>query len=201
MCWWHGHCLHGCFTVAGKSNDEPLHVAINVSPQQFRNIDLLANVTQALVETGLPPGQLELEITESVLAQDAPETMQICADLSDLGISLSLDDFGTGYSSLSYLKKFPIAVLKIDKAFIQDLGNNPDDDSLVEAIIAMAHSLRMEIVAEGVETAAQFDFLKERGVELVQGYLLSKPVGAEQFRAMLVNGPSVQEIRQSVTAT
>lgn len=176
-------------------------MAINVSPQQFRNIDLLANVTQALVEMGLPPGQLELEITESVLAQDAPETMQICTDLSDLGISLSLDDFGTGYSSLSYLKKFPIAVLKIDKAFIQDLGSNPDDDSLVEAIIAMAHSLRMEIVAEGVETAAQFDFLKERGVELVQGYLLSKPVGAEQFRAMLVSAPSAQETRQSVTAT
>lgn len=162
-----------------------LHVAINVSPQQFRNTDLLANVTQALVETGLTPELLELEITESVLVQDAPETMQVFQDLNRLGVSLSLDDFGTGYSSLSYLKKFPMQVLKIDKAFIQDLGSDRDDDSLVEAIIAMAHSLHMEIVAEGVETAEQFQFLKQRGVELVQGYLFSKPLNAEQFQSLL----------------
>ncbi len=165
--------------------DEPIHVAINVSPQQFRNTDLLANVAQALVGTSLPPGMLELEITESVLVQDAPETMRVFKALNELGITLSLDDFGTGYSSLSYLKRFPMQVLKIDKAFIQDLGSNRDDDSLVEAIIAMAHSMKMQIVAEGVETEQQFDFLKQRRVELVQGYYFSRPLTAEQFRALL----------------
>lgn len=169
----------------GAICSESLHVAINVSPQQFRNTDLLANVTQALVETGITPQRLELEITESVLVQDAPETMRIFQDLNDLGISLSLDDFGTGYSSLSYLKKFPMQVLKIDKSFIQDLGQNPDDDSLVEAIVAMAHSLNLQVVAEGVETEEQYQFLRERKVELVQGYYFSRPVPAEEFRAML----------------
>ena len=164
---------------------QPVHVAINVSPQQFRNTDLLANVTQALVETNIPPQLLELEITESVLVQDAPETMQVFHDLNDLGISLSLDDFGTGYSSLSYLKKFPIRTLKIDKAFVQDIGNKRDDESLVEAIVAMAHSLRLEVVAEGVETREQFAFLRDRDVELVQGYHFSPPIDAQSFRALL----------------
>ncbi|MCB1801711.1 MAG: EAL domain-containing protein [Gammaproteobacteria bacterium] len=162
-----------------------LHIAINVSPQQFRNTDLLANVTQALAETGIAPQCLELEITESVLVQDAPETMRVFQDLNDLGITLSLDDFGTGYSSLSYLKKFPMQVLKIDKAFIQDLGRDPDDDSLVDAIVAMAHSLNLSVVAEGVETQQQFEFLRQRNVELVQGYYFSRPVPADEFRAML----------------
>lgn len=164
---------------------EPLHVAINVSPQQFRNTDLLANVTQALVDTNLPSERLELEITESVLVQDAPETMEVFKALNELGVTLSLDDFGTGYSSLSYLKKFPMQVLKIDKAFVQDLGSDRDDDSLVDAIVAMAHSLNMEVVAEGVETAQQLDYLRGLGVELVQGYYFSKPITAEAFRALL----------------
>lgn len=163
----------------------PIHVAINVSPQQFRNTDLLANVTQALIGTHLPPAMLELEITESVLVQDAPETTRVFKALNELGITLSLDDFGTGYSSLSYLKRFPMRVLKIDKAFIQDLGNKRDDDSLVEAIIAMAHSMNMQVVAEGVETAQQLAFLKQRRVTLVQGYYFSKPLTAEHFRALL----------------
>ncbi|MCB1722355.1 MAG: EAL domain-containing protein [Gammaproteobacteria bacterium] len=166
--------------------EEPVHVAVNVSPQQFRNTDLLANVTQSLVETGIPPQLLELEITESVLVQDAPETMRVFRDLNDLGVSLSLDDFGTGYSSLSYLKKFPMQVLKIDKAFVRDLGRSEDDDSLVTAIVAMAHSLKMEVVAEGVETRSQFEFLSELDVELVQGYYFSRPLDVEGFRALLV---------------
>ena len=143
-------------------------------------------MTQSLVETGIPPQLLELEITESVLVQDAPETMRVFRDLNDLGVSLSLDDFGTGYSSLSYLKKFPMQVLKIDKAFVRDLGRSEDDDSLVTAIVAMAHSLKMEVVAEGVETRSQFEFLSELDVELVQGYYFSRPLDVEGFRALLV---------------
>ncbi len=164
---------------------DPVQVAINVSPQQFRSIDLLANVERSLAESSLPPALLELEITESVMVQDAPNTLRIFDDLHRLGVSLSLDDFGTGYSSLSYLKKFPLQVLKIDKAFVQDLGNGQDDGTLVDAIIAMAKSLRMQIVAEGVETPAQMHHLRDRGVDLVQGYYFSEPVDAASFRRML----------------
>jgi EAL domain-containing protein (putative c-di-GMP-specific phosphodiesterase class I) len=165
--------------------DQPIHVAINVSPHQFRNTDLLANVTQALVDSNLPAASLELEITESVLVQDAPETTSAFKALDELGITLSLDDFGTGYSSLSYLKRFSMQVLKIDRAFVQDLGSNRNDDSLVDAIVAMAHSLHMKVVAEGVETEQQLAYLQNLGVELVQGYYFSKPVSAEDFQALL----------------
>lgn len=161
----------------------PLSVAVNVSPHQFRNTDLLTQVTHALITTGLTARELELEITENVLVQDAPDIIRVFDNLQNLGITLSLDDFGTGYSSLSYLKKFPLQVLKIDKSFVQDL--NGRDDSLVDAIIAMAHSLDLTVVAEGVETEQQFEFLKQRKVELIQGFLLSKPVSGEEFRAML----------------
>ncbi len=178
------HEAAGWRSLAGT----PLHVAVNVSPQQFRNSDLLANVSQALTQSGLSAAMLELEITESVLVQDAPETMRTFRDLNDLGVRLSLDDFGTGYSSLSYLKRFPVQILKIDRAFVQDLGRNPSDASLVDAIIAMAQSLRMEIVAEGVETAAEFDYLAQRGVDLVQGYYFSRPVDADSFRKLLAQG-------------
>jgi diguanylate cyclase (GGDEF)-like protein len=162
------------------------NIAVNVSPQQFRNTDLLANVTQALIATGLSPERLELEITESVLVQDAPETLQVFDALRELGVRLALDDFGTGYSSLSYLKSFPLQVLKIDKSFIQDLGSNADDDSLVDAIIAMAKSLKLHVVAEGVETAEQLAYLQARHVELVQGYYFSRPVDADELTALLL---------------
>ena len=165
---------------------QPVDVAINVSPQQFRNTDLLANVTQALIATGLAAERLELEITESVLVQDAPETFQVFEALRELGVKLALDDFGTGYSSLSYLKSFPLQVLKIDRAFIQDLGRNPKDDSLVDAIIAMAKSLKLHVVAEGVETEEQLDYLQARHVDIVQGYYFSRPVEADELAALLL---------------
>ncbi len=178
--------------------DQPLSVAVNVSPHQFRNTDLLANVTEALITTGLTTDELELEITESVLVQDTPDIIRVFDNLSRLGITLSLDDFGTGYSSLSYLKKFPLRILKIDKSFVQDL--NGRDDSLVDAIIAMAHSLNLEVVAEGVETEQQLEFLKQRNVELIQGFLLSKPVSSEDFRAMLQTTiPSPGQSKSTIT--
>lgn len=179
---------------------EPIRISVNVSPQQFRDTDLLANVTQALVSTGLPADLLELEITESVLVQDAPETLETFSRLRELGIHLSLDDFGTGYSSLSYLKTFPLQVLKIDKSFIQDLGRNPDDDSLVDAIIAMAQSLRLQIVAEGVETREQIDYLRSRDVNLVQGYYFSRPVEADAVADMLITETQGSSVAKAASA-
>jgi diguanylate cyclase (GGDEF)-like protein len=167
--------------------DRPINIAINISPQQFRKTDLLANVTQAMVESGLPSSALELEITESLLVQDAPSVIRTFHSLNEMGLTLALDDFGTGYSSLSYLRKFPLQVLKIDKSFIQDLGEERDSEALVYAIIAMARSLHMQVVAEGVETQRQLDYLQARGVELVQGFLFSAPVPAPRFREMLLN--------------
>ena len=178
-----------CKEAAGweKLHGKPVHVAINISPQQFRKTDLLANVTEALADSGLSPTQLELEITESLLVQDAPEVQNVLDDLTDMGITLALDDFGTGYSSLSYLRKFPLQVLKIDRAFVQDLGKDSDSESLVYAIIAMARSLRMKTVAEGVETEEQLQYLQARGVDMLQGYYYSKPLSVERFRTLLAN--------------
>jgi diguanylate cyclase (GGDEF)-like protein len=168
-------------TIAG----EPIPVSVNVSPQQFRHPDLLANVAEALSDTGLEPDLLELEITEGVLMQDAPETHKVLAHLRDLRVRLSLDDFGTGYSSLGYLKSFPLQVLKIDKSFIQDLGRDRNDEVLVDAIIAMAKSLGLQVVAEGVETPQQLAFLAARDVELAQGFLFSRPIAEDALVALL----------------
>ncbi len=167
--------------VAGR----PVRVAVNISPQQFRGAGLVDEVRQVLAETGLPAGLLELEITESLLVQDGPDIDATFDQLRGLGVTLALDDFGTGYSSLSYLQRFPMQVLKIDKAFVQGLGDNRNADTLVQAIIAMAHSLELEIVAEGVETPRQLAYLQARGVELMQGYLFSRPVPEAELRALL----------------
>lgn len=166
-------------------SETPVHVAINISPQQFRATDLVEKVRQSLKKTGLSAELLELEITESLLVQDAPETLTVFDDLVNMNISLALDDFGTGYSSLSYLKKFPMQVLKIDRTFINDLGTDRETESLVEAIIGMAKSLKLELVAEGVETETQLAYLKDKGVNLIQGYYFSPPVPSEAFRKML----------------
>lgn len=168
-------------SVAG----EPIPVSVNVSPQQFRHPDLLANVAEALSDTGLPPDLLELEITEGVLMQDAPETQNVLAHLRELRVQLSLDDFGTGYSSLGYLKSFPLQVLKIDRSFVQDLGRDRNDEVLVDAIIAMAKSLGLQIVAEGVETEEQLAFLAARDVDIAQGFLFSRPIDEHALVALL----------------
>ncbi len=133
----------------------------------------------------MPCEQLELEITENLLLQDSDKPLTILKTLHDHGIRLALDDFGTGYSSLSYLRRFPLQVLKIDRSFVNDLQENESNRGLVEAIIAMAHSLKLEIVAEGVEDEEQLDFLRRRDVNIIQGYFFSPPVPAEKFRVML----------------
>ena len=132
----------------------------------------------SVARTGLPPHALEIEITESVAMNDAEQTRTIMADLQRAGIGISVDDFGTGYSSLGYLRRFPLDAIKIDKSFVRDLMTEPDDATIVRTVIAMAHSLGLEVVAEGVETEDQLAFLTAQGCDRAQGYLFSRPVPA-----------------------
>ena len=169
----------------GEFSSEKVKVSVNVSPQQFRLGNLIDAVASALKLSGLPRDQLELEITESLLMQDSGEPLTILNTLHDQGISMALDDFGTGYSSLSYLRLFPLQVLKIDRSFIRDLETDQNARALVDAIIAMANSLDLKIVAEGVENERQLDYLRQRDVKIIQGYFFSPPVPAEKFRTML----------------
>jgi EAL domain-containing protein (putative c-di-GMP-specific phosphodiesterase class I) len=133
-------------------------------------------VAAVLAESGLPPELLELELTESLLISNEQQVLQKLKLLKNMGINLAIDDFGTGYSSLSYLKHFPLDRLKIDKSFINDILTDSDDASITEAIIAMAHSLKLKVIAEGVETREQLVFLEDRGCDEMQGYYLSKPL-------------------------
>jgi len=159
----------------------PLAVAVNLSGVQLRQHNFVDSVRAVLAETGLDPALLELEITESVLMEQASEALSTLHQLKEIGVQLTIDDFGTGYSSLSYLKRFPVDCLKIDQSFVRDVTSDPDDAALVTGIIALAHSLRLKVVAEGVETVEQRDFLVQCDCDSIQGYLLSQPVPPEVF--------------------
>jgi diguanylate cyclase (GGDEF)-like protein/PAS domain S-box-containing protein len=154
------------------------HVAVNLSGMQILHGGIVTTVWQVLQETGLKPQYLELEITESVIMGHAEETIRVLDELRDLGVSLAIDDFGTGYSSLSYLKRFPIDTLKIDRSFVRDTPDDANDAAIIRAVIALGRSLQLEIVAEGVETAEQQEFLLKEGCDTAQGYLFSRPVPA-----------------------
>lgn len=160
-------------------------LAVNVSPRQFQLTDLVASTRTALAETGFPASQLELEITESALAERFEEVLKVLEGLQGLGLHLAVDDFGTGYSSLAHLKRFPIDVLKIDQSFIRDIPHHCDDMAISAAIIAMGHSMALKVLAEGVETQEQLAFLVERGCDSYQGYLLSRPLPAADFALLL----------------
>jgi diguanylate cyclase (GGDEF)-like protein/PAS domain S-box-containing protein len=163
----------------------PLRIAINVSARELREKDFVATVLAALTETGVEPGCLELELTESFLMQDATVTVAVLQALKDLGVMLALDDFGTGYSSLSHLRRFPIDTLKIDRSFVRDLATDADDASIVNAVISMGESLHMRVVAEGVETRDQVAFLQQHGCPVGQGYYFGRPVLAGQLTPLL----------------
>ncbi len=163
-------------------------VAVNLSPHQFLQPDLPEIVAAALRESGLEPSLLELELTESVLLEDCRQTSANLEALKSMGLRLTIDDFGTGYSSLSYLRRFPLDALKIDRSFISGLPEDPDHLAIARAIIAMAKSLNLEIVAEGVETREQLDFVRTEGCDEVQGCLFSRPLGASAFRRLLEQG-------------
>jgi diguanylate cyclase (GGDEF)-like protein/PAS domain S-box-containing protein len=164
----------------------PLRLAVNLSARQFKQRNLLHAVAQALAETGLDAGHLELELTESMVMHDVEQATAIMSNLKALGVQLSIDDFGTGYSSLAYLRHFPIDVLKIDKTFVSDITNSDDDAAIVRAIISLAHSLRLKVIAEGVETAQQLAFLRQHGCDQMQGYLFSRPLSAAAFEDLLL---------------
>jgi diguanylate cyclase (GGDEF)-like protein len=162
-----------------------LRVAVNISGLQFRQKDLLESIGYALEASGLAPECLEVEITESVVMQNASDAIVTLERLSSMGVHVSIDDFGTGYSSLSYLKRFPIDKLKIDRSFIRDVSSDMEDAAIVRATIGLAHNLRLRVVAEGVETAEQLQFLRALGCDEYQGYYKSKPVPPADFERVL----------------
>jgi len=166
----------------------PLRVSVNLSVHQLRQGKLVSLVRQVLEESGLEPRYLELELTESQLLDSVEHIISTFQQLRELGVKLAIDDFGTGYSSLSYLKRFPVDYVKIDQAFIRGLGDGTEDAAITQAIIAMAHSLGLKVVAEGVENQVQLDFLKANGCDEVQGYLISRPLEAEALAALLAQG-------------
>jgi predicted signal transduction protein with EAL and GGDEF domain/DNA-binding response OmpR family regulator len=160
-------------------------VAVNLASTHLRERGLPPLVKGLLNDHGLPLGSLEIEVTESILLTDPETSLQIAQELSDMDVPLSIDDFGTGYSSMSYLKRLPIASLKIDRSFVRDLETDPDDEAIVTAIIALAHSLKLKVVAEGVETNAQLAFLRSRRCDEYQGWLTSKAVDADAFTKLV----------------
>jgi EAL domain-containing protein (putative c-di-GMP-specific phosphodiesterase class I) len=162
-----------CATAAAWS--EPYRIAVNISPVQFAQGNLPETVHELLLETGLSPSRLELEITESVLVTDLDRALHVLRRLKTLGVTIAMDDFGTGYSSLSNLQSFPFDKIKIDRSFIDNLGRHHQADSIVRAILALGNSLGIPVLAEGIETKAHLDFLRDEGCAEAQGYLLGHP--------------------------
>lgn len=170
-----------------------LHVSVNLSARQTRDSHLVHDILDALRETGIPPSMLELEITETVLMENVHANVELLNRLQTEGIRLSIDDFGTGYSSMAYLKRFPIDQVKIDRTFVRDIPGDGDDEAITTAIIAMAHSLGLSVVAEGVETELQLSFLRNAGCDVMQGFYFAKPCLPEQIEAFL-RKPSLQAV-------
>jgi EAL domain-containing protein (putative c-di-GMP-specific phosphodiesterase class I) len=156
----------------------PRQIAVNLSPRQFRQLNLVSTITKALKATGFPPAKLALEITETSLMQQTSHTLDTLVELNSMGISMAIDDFGIGYSSLSYLKRFPVDQLKIDRSFVRDVSTDSDDAAIVSAIIALAQKLELTVVAEGVETEEQLRYVAEAGCHEAQGYLLGRPLSS-----------------------
>jgi EAL domain-containing protein (putative c-di-GMP-specific phosphodiesterase class I) len=168
----------------------PHRIAVNVSGLQLERDDFVATVARILAETGLPSDWLELEVTETYMMRQPEKSVRVLEGLRELGLALALDDFGTGQSSLSYLKRLPVQTLKIDRSFITDLPFGENEAAITRAIIALGHSLHLEVLAEGVETPAQADFLRGLGCDRGQGYMYSQPVDAETFEKILRKNPA-----------
>jgi diguanylate cyclase (GGDEF)-like protein/PAS domain S-box-containing protein len=166
----------------------PLQIAVNLSPAQFMHGDMVSLLHSILLETGLTPGRLELEITEGVLIEDFDRGLALLRRLKALGVRISMDDFGSGYSSLSYLQAFPFDKIKVDRAFVMNLGRNPQSAAIVRAVIGLGHGLEMSIVAEGVETQEQLSFLSDEGCDAVQGYFIGRPQPIGQYAALVGRG-------------
>ncbi|MDF2600900.1 MAG: hypothetical protein K0Q54_3723, partial [Methylobacterium brachiatum] len=162
-----------------------MSVAVNVSPAQFKSDRLVETIISALASSGLAARRLEVEITEGVLLEESEKTLQTLHRLRELGVRVSMDDFGTGYSSLSYLRSFPFDKIKIDRSFVKDLTGKPDGDAIIRAIAGLGKSLGMTTVAEGVETPEQMQRIRDEGCTDVQGYLISRPIPADDVLAFL----------------
>jgi diguanylate cyclase (GGDEF)-like protein len=163
----------------------PLLVSVNVSARQFRQDNIVSTIADVLRETGLDASYLEIELTESTVMHDAEQFISMLGELSDLGVQIALDDFGTGYSSLSYLKRFPVDRLKVDRSFVQDIATDADDATIVRTIIALGHNLGLKVVAEGVETQEQIDFLRDNLCDELQGYFFGAPMPASEIVKLL----------------
>jgi diguanylate cyclase (GGDEF)-like protein/PAS domain S-box-containing protein len=192
--------------VAWDVQGTRLSVSVNVSGVQITQPDVVSRVAAVLDRTGVDPSRVALEMTESVLMRDAEETLSVLRALKDLGVRLHVDDFGTGYSSLSYLKRFPVDAVKVDRSFVDGLANDPEDIAIVEAIISLAHTLGIEVIAEGVESLPQLQALQAMGCESAQGYLFSRPVPAQDVARTLVEIPAARRsdenaVRVEVTGT
>jgi len=183
-------CRQACEWLAEFPEQPELVVGVNLSARQVHHPGVVEEVAQVLAETGLPPACLKLEITESVMMHDAEATVQTLRRLKALGLQLAVDDFGQGYSSLSYLKHFPLDVLKIDRAFVDKLGQDPQDTAIVEAIIRLARTLDLTVTGEGIETCGQVDILREMGCERGQGYYFARPQPSEAIAALLAGAPT-----------
>ncbi len=177
-----------------------LHVSVNLSARQFREPRLASTIADVLAEIGLEPGYLDLELTETCIMQDAEAALQALGQLKAMGVRISIDDFGTGYSSLIYLRRFPIDTLKIDRAFTLDMMNSADAQAIIAAVIAMAEALKLQVIAEGVETEAQIDLLQKQGCRHAQGYAFGKPVSAEDMTEVLRTWPAAGEPRPPVSS-
>ena len=184
--------------VAWEAQGTRLSVSVNVSGVQITQPDVVSRVAAVLDRTGVEPSRVALEMTESVLMRDAEETLSVLRALKDLGVRLHVDDFGTGYSSLSYLKRFPVDAVKVDRSFVDGLANDPEDIAIVAAIISLAHSLGIEVIAEGVETPAQLEALQGMGCELAQGYFFSKAVPAAEMARTLLDIPTARSSEENV---
>jgi EAL domain-containing protein (putative c-di-GMP-specific phosphodiesterase class I) len=187
-------CRQGAAWSATLPGDRSLSVSVNLSARQFQQGDLVERVAAILAETGFPPAQLTLEITESTIMEDAEQTTLLLARLKALGVTIAIDDFGTGYSSLAYLKRFSVDVIKIDRSFVAALSDEPDDSILIAGIIKLAHDLGLRVVAEGVETADQLRRLDELGCDLVQGYYFARPLPPLEAYMLLRNDHDVEAV-------
>jgi EAL domain-containing protein (putative c-di-GMP-specific phosphodiesterase class I) len=173
-----------------KAGFDPIRVTVNISGVQFREANFIETVERILQDTGLDPQYLEFELTESMLMENMEATITDLNTLKSMGIHIAIDDFGTGYSSLSYLKRFPIDTLKIDRSFVKDITTETDDKAIIIAIIALAQSLNLKVIAEGVETEQQLSFLHKQGSNGIQGFLFCPPLPADSVIGFFKDGTS-----------
>ena len=176
-------------------------IAVNLSVRQFKEINLFETISKLLKTSGLDPALLELEITESIIMQNPEETVATVRNLRSLGISFSIDDFGTGYSSLNYLKYLPVSRLKIAKCFIDGITTDPNDRNITKTIINLAHNLGMKVIAEGVETLEQLEFLRRYECDEIQGYLFFKPLPAGEIKQIMTEQRSEQTLSINTAIT